>query len=763
MSPTDDPLEQFKATFFAECSELLAEAEARLEAVRNSIGNLDVEDLHAIFRSVHSVKGGAGAFEFTELIGFAHVMETVLDKLRTFQIEVTLDLCDLLLSSNDHIATLVDAARDGTEVDSNAGQHLLDQLSALISDEVEQPAPEPVVKPIDSGSIEEHGWGLFDDDEPAADGTSDDDGPATYRVRFEPDKDLFRFANEPLLLLRELSGLGEATVTADCGKLPSLADLDPELSYLSWDVTLVSECGEDRILEVFEFVEDSCKITITRDGQPGQTIQGEEGAQSSPTPPASEAPAPEPQAPAAVASTAVAQPAQTAAKKAAATPPAAAAKQASGKPMAGGTNVNSIRVDLNRVDRLVNMVGELVITQAMMRQQILELPAELTQGLHQGFEDLSMHTRELQESVMAVRMQPVKSVFSRMPRLVRDLSTKLNKKVQLEMSGEATEVDKTVIEQLSDPLTHMIRNALDHGIEKPEDRLAAGKDEVATIHLGAGHRGGRIEIVISDNGQGINRQKVLDKAIEKGVVSGSENLTDEQVDELIFAPGFSTADQVTDVSGRGVGMDVVRRNIMSLGGRISVRSEPGKGSRFLMTLPLTLAVLDGMVVACGEEKYIIPLTSILESIRPMESQLHRLSTGAEVIAVRGDYIRLIRLHELFGIPGANPDPHRAIVVIVEIEGGEPVGVLVDELLGQQQVVIKSLEDNYDPVPGISAATILGNGRVALILDIDGLSSMAQSGKFSGRRMEIDAEDLKLIPTDGEADTDAADAVVEQEA
>lgn len=756
MSPTDDPLEQFKATFFAECSELLAEAESRLEAVRNSIGNLDVEDLHAIFRSVHSVKGGAGAFEFTELIEFAHVMETVLDKLRTFQIDVTADLCDLLLSSNDHIATLVDSARDGTEVDASTGQHLLAQLSLLISEEPE-PEPEKEEPVVSTGSVEEQGWGLFDDDDGPSGGPTLQDGPVTYKIRFEPEKDLFRFANEPLLLLRELCSLGEATVTANASAVPSLEELDPELSYLTWDITLKSDCDEGRILEVFEFVEDNCKLTIGREGQLDPSPAPEmPSVQPTPAEPEPSTSAAQPQG------TAVAAPTANAAAKTG-KPAAPPAKAVGAKPPAAGTsNVNSIRVDLNRVDRLVNMVGELVITQAMIRQQILELPADLTQGLHQGFEDLSMHTRELQESVMAVRMQPVKSVFSRMPRLVRDLSTKLGKKVQLEMSGEATEVDKTVIEQLSDPLTHMIRNALDHGIELPADRLAAGKDEVATIHLGAGHRGGRIEIAISDNGQGINRQKVLEKAIEKGVVSGSENLSDDQIDELIFAPGFSTADAVTDVSGRGVGMDVVRRNILSLGGRISVRSDPGKGSRFLMTLPLTLAVLDGMVVACGAEKYIIPLTSILESIRPMESQLHRLSTGAEVIAVRGDYIRLIRLHELFGIPGANPDPHKAIIVIVEIEGGEPVGVLVDELLGQQQVVIKSLEDNYDPVPGISAATILGNGRVALILDIDGLSSMAQSGRFSGRKLDVDPE-VKLIPTEGEGAAAAAAAAVEREA
>ena len=385
--------------------------------------------------------------------------------------------------------------------------------------------------------------------------------------------------------------------------------------------------------------------------------------------------------------------------------------------------ISSIRVELDRVDRLVNMVGELVISQAMLRQQVENLIPEDSHVMAQGFEDLSAHTRELQESVMAIRMQPVKSVFARIPRMVRELSARLGKKVDLITQGEMTEVDKTVIEQLMDPLTHMIRNSLDHGIETQEERAKSGKPERAAIKLSAEHRSGRIQIEVSDDGKGINRQRIVEKAVQKGLLSSDHDLSDEEIDNLIFAPGFSTADEVSDVSGRGVGMDVVRRNIVSLGGRISVFSTPGEGTRFLMSLPLTLAVLDGMIIRCGQEKYIIPLTSVIESIHPIAEELQPLVNGAMMVSMRGQYIRIVNLYKLFNIKGAVTDAAQGLVVIVETERYGHVGILVDELLGQQQVVIKSLEENYDPIDGVAAATILGNGKVALILDVDGLADM----------------------------------------
>nr|CAM75479.1 Chemotaxis protein histidine kinase and related kinases [Magnetospirillum gryphiswaldense MSR-1] len=369
------------------------------------------------------------------------------------------------------------------------------------------------------------------------------------------------------------------------------------------------------------------------------------------------------------------------------------------------------------------MVGELVITQAMLGQQASGFTVESHPELIQGLQELSHHTRELQENVMAIRAQPVKALFSKAPRLVRDLSTKLAKQARLVMSGENTEVDKTVIEQLSDPLTHLIRNALDHGIETPEERMAVGKPAEGTIHLAAQHRSGRIFIEIQDDGRGINRERVLAKALEKGLVERGQQLTDEQIDMLIFAPGFSTASEVSDVSGRGVGMDVVRKNIQDVGGRVVVQSTPGAGSRFILSLPLTLAVMDGMLVQVGGQRYVLPLTNIVESLRPTAQQARSLVDVGEVLTIRGEYINLMPLHAIFGIDGAITDPTKGLVVIVETEGGERVGLLVDELLGQQQVVIKSLDSNFRPVRGISAATILGDGRVALILDVSALRQM----------------------------------------
>ncbi|NVJ90739.1 MAG: chemotaxis protein CheA, partial [Methylocystaceae bacterium] len=533
-------------------------------------------------------------------------------------------------------------------------------------------------------------------------------GMAHYRIQFVPDSHLLRFANEPLLLSRELATLGQCYVYADVSKLPSLDDIKADEAYLSWIFELVSDCKLADIEEVFEFVIDDCDLKIDK---MEASVKPESGNEDTVADKAEPSPL----------KLAGPSPLEVAGEK---TPVVKKETQKSEGPSVSSSHkVSSIRVDLDRVDKLVNMVGELVISQAMLMQQAENLPNNVGETMSQGFENLSAHTRHLQESVMAIRMQPVKSVFARMPRLVRELSARLKKKVDLITSGEMTEVDKTVIEQLMDPITHMIRNSLDHGVESVEERIAAGKPERATIQLNAEHRSGRIQIEVIDDGYGIDRKQVLEKAIAKGIVDQEDNLRDDEIDDLIFVPGFSTAKEVSNISGRGVGMDVVRRNIVNLGGRISVFSSPGKGTRFLLSLPLTLAVLDGMIVKCGDEKYIIPLTSIIENIYPQPEELKKLGSGATLISVRGEYIRLVNLHRLFNIKGAITDPVEGLVVIVETERYGLVGILVDELLGQQQVVIKSLEENYDPIAGVSAATILGNGKVALILDTDGLAQM----------------------------------------
>ena len=700
-------LSQFKATYFEECAELLASAEETLSRLQDGSGT--VEDLNAVFRCVHSIKGGAGAFSFDDLVHFAHVFETAMDALRSGRAEPSPQLAELLMRGNDVLGDFVRAAQEGVSLASDHGADILTQLAAITEGGPVAPLPAKAAAPQAA---------------PAAPRPAVASAFKCYKIVFQPTLAMLRTGNDPLLMIRELAALGDLDVAVDRSRMPSLTEMDPQAAYLSWTFTLTTDKDRQAIADVFEFVDgDTATITIE------ETQGAEEGdgwGLFAPLPTA---------APAAGASQAgdvegdgwglfapqsapaAEQPAKPASVPATAAPTPAAA--------GGQVHTTSIRVDLDKVDRLVNMVGELVITQAMLGQQAIGFSVESHPELIQGLQELSHHTRELQESVMAIRAQPVKALFSKAPRLVRDLSSKLGKQARLVMSGENTEVDKTVIEQLSDPLTHLIRNALDHGLETPEERMAVGKPTEGTIHLAAEHRSGRIIIEISDDGRGIDRKRVLEKAIDKGLVERGQQLTDEQVDMLIFAPGFSTASEVSDVSGRGVGMDVVRKNIQDVGGRVVVQSTPGAGSRFILSLPLTLAVMDGMLVAIGGQRYVLPLTNIVESLRPATHQARFLVDVGDVLTLRGEYIRLIPLYRLFGIGNAITDPTRGLVVVVETEGGDRVGLLVDELLGQQQVVIKSLDANFRPVEGISAATILGDGRVALILDVGALRVMGE--------------------------------------
>ncbi|MBC7907236.1 MAG: chemotaxis protein CheA [Rhodospirillaceae bacterium] len=696
-------LSQFKATYFEECSELLANAEETIARLQDGSGT--DEDLNAVFRCVHSIKGGGGAFAFEDLVRFAHVFETALDALRSGRAEMSSHVADLMVRGNDVLGDFVRAAQEGIALAPDHGDDVLAHLAGITSG---GPAPAPTAaKPAApvAASV------------PAA---AEESAFKTYRIKFVPTPAMLKTGNDPLLMIRELAAMGDLEVVADRSRLPALTEMDSQASYLSWSFTLLTDKSKDIIRDVFEFVEgDTAEVTIEEvvgavegDGwglfeplpaepaKASSAVEGDGWGLFEPLPTA------EPNAQAAPAKT---------------TAPAGAPPVASGGPV----HTASIRVDLDKVDRLVNMVGELVITQAMLGQQASGFSVESHPELFQGLQELSHHTRELQESVMAIRAQPVKALFSKAPRLVRDLSSKLGKQARLVMSGENTEVDKTVIEQLSDPLTHLIRNALDHGLETPEERIAAGKPVEGTIHLGAEHRSGRIIIEITDDGRGIDRKRVLEKAMEKGLVERGAQLTDEQIDMLIFAPGFSTAAALSDVSGRGVGMDVVRKNIQDVGGRVVVQSTPGAGSRFILSLPLTLAVMDGMLLAIGRERYVLPLTNIVESLRPAPQQARTLVNVGDVLTLRGEYIRLIPLHELFGIKHAITDFTRGLVVVVETEGGDRIGLLVDELLGQQQVVIKSLDSNFRPVEGISAATILGDGRVALILDVGAIRVMGE--------------------------------------
>ncbi len=691
-SSTND-LSRFKTTYFEECAELLITAEECLLRLQN--GSDDPEDCNAVFRCVHSIKGGAGAFAFSDLVRFAHVFETALDALRSGRVGLTPALAEVLVRGNDILGDFVRAAQEGVVLPPDHGERVTQVLNTLTGQGGQ-----------DSGAAAST---------PSAPVAA---GEACFLVRFIPTAEMLRTGNDPLMMVRELAGLGALETSADLTRLPArLEDLAAQDAYLSWNFRMTTDQGRQAVLDVFEFVAGDCaEVSVEPDG--GAEAEKPEAPAAAPaaTPAAPPAPAalhPEP-------SEHPDHPDHPAEEG----HPAEAGlrMRAEDKPGSGGVHTASIRVELDKVDRLVNMVGELVITQAMLGQQTNRFSAESHPELFMGLQELSHHTRELQESVMAIRAQPIKTLFSRAPRIVRDLSSRLGKQVRLVMSGEGTEVDKTVIEQLSDPMVHLIRNSLDHGLESPEQRAARGKPPEGTIHLSAEHRSGRVIIQIEDDGQGIDRRRVLEKAIEKGLVERGQSVSDEQIDQLIFAPGFSTAAVVSDVSGRGVGLDVVRKNIQDVGGRVSVQSQPGVGARFIMSLPLTLAVMDGMLVAVGGERYVLPLTNIVESIRPKPEQTHALVNVGNMLTLRGEYIRLVALHSLFNVEGAVTDPTKGLVVVVETEGGDRVGLLVDELLGQQQVVIKSLESNFRPVRGVSAATILGDGRVALILDVGALKA-----------------------------------------
>ncbi|PCI62257.1 MAG: chemotaxis protein CheA [Kordiimonadales bacterium] len=754
----DDPFAQFKTTFFEECSELLTDMETHLADLES--GEFENETLHAIFRAVHSIKAGAGAFSFNRLVAFSHKFEYLLDEMREGRLQISEKLVETLFRSFDVLSDLIGFAQNAEVPDDSFGEDALEAIQSFLSDTPIVTAAKPEVKESSNSSAD------------------DEDQVHHYRIEFSPHEAMYRHANEPLLIIRELKELGEVNIKVDMSRLPALSAMEPEDAYFSWVFELWTTFERDDVDEVFEFVVDDCDLTIITVDDSGHvtavdvSLADGDGADEGfglfaddPLEPAtpSEASAPAgaeedtaetiADATPSVAATSpqVSPPTSPdesdtkdvdssgegalagdgAGGDGAIDPPAAAGAAAGPKgPGAPTPKAASIRVDVDRVDILVNMVGELVITQAMLLQEVENSGMASTDRISTGMGEMSTHIRDLQENVMAIRMQPVKSVFSRMPRIVRDVSKKLAKKVKLTTIGENTEVDKTVIEELADPLTHMIRNSLDHGLETPAERLAAGKPEEGSITLSAEHRGGRIVIEIIDDGRGINREKVYRLAQEKGVIPKDADLSDEEIDNLIFAPGFSTADEVTDLSGRGVGMDVVRRNIQSLGGRVSVHSTPGKGTRFLLTLPLTLAVLDGMIVGIATQRYVIPINSILETVRPTPEQVDELVGGAGmVVFIRGEYIRIVEVGRIFELDGALTDPTKALVILVETEGGKVLGLLVDELHGQQQVVIKSLETNFKQVDGIASATILGNGNVCLIMDIDQLAKMQIPGSL----------------------------------
>ena len=661
-------MEQFHQTFFEESFEGLDVMEATL--LNLDAGAADSEAINTIFRAAHSIKGGSATFGFAAIAEFTHLMETLLDEMRDGRRTVTQGAVDLLLRAVDGLRDLVRAAQGGGAADMTGIAALQDELQAQLG---QHAAPAAAV--AEGKAAAGAGW----------------------RIRFRPSRDILCTGNDPLRILRELAGLGELSVRADLNELPEWGMLEPESCYLAWDIDLRGDVARAAVDEAFAWVADESDLCI------------------------------EPLAAAAEAAVTVveSEPAVSGELLVERRRGGPDRRQSGDRRSTAAGDATSIRVSTDKIDALINMVGELVITQSMLGQ----IGNGLVQGgssqqlekLRDGLAALERNTRELQESVMRIRMLPISFAFNRFPRLVHDLGSKLNKQVELRMSGENTELDKTVMEKIGDPLVHLVRNALDHGIETPEARIAAGKPPVGALHLNAYHQGGNIVIEISDDGAGLNRQKILRKAIERGLIGEAEAaaLPEEKVCELIFLPGFSTADVVSDVSGRGVGMDVVRRNIQDLGGSVEVSSQEGMGSRFTIRLPLTLAILDGQLVRVGGQIYIIPLVSIIESLQARREYINSVAGMAEVYRLRDEYLPVIRLYRLFNIQADTEDLTKGLLVVVEGDG-QKAGVFVDELLAQQQVVIKSLESNYRRVEGVSGATILGDGSVALIMDIPGL-------------------------------------------
>ena len=616
----------------------------------------DAELVHSIFRAAHSIKGGSATFGFPDMAALTHEAETLLDQVRDGRRPIDKPIIELMLRTVDCLRGMFDRAQSGQPLADAHSESLKQELATAAGNHPPAAAAKAAAKPAAAS-----GW----------------------IIQFRPHAGMLAGGNDPLRLLRELAALGQLVVEAQLDRVPTLDALDPSECHLGWRIELTGAVSQDAIKTVFEWVEDECDLLIE--------------------PLVAAAPPPAPAVEAVAA-------------------PAAGAGGATGTTRAAAASSNdagSVRVAIDKIDGLIDLVGELVITQAMLDQFREEFDPSRLAMLQHGLAQLARHTRTLQESVMGIRMLPIGSVFNRFPRLVRDLSQKLGKQVKLDLVGEHTELDKTVLEKIGDPLVHLVRNAIDHGLETPDKRRAAGKGDMGTLRLEAFHRGGSIVVEISDDGAGLNRDAIIAKAVQKGLIKSGDELSDEAVGELIFQPGFSTAAVTTDLSGRGVGMDVVRRNVVDLGGSVGIKSRAGQGTTFTITLPLTLAIIDGLRAAVGGECYIVPLVSIVESVQLGADAVRSVTGGGELFRFRGEYLPIVRLHQQFGCADARQQIQDGLVIVVEADGTQ-IGLFVDELVGQQQAVVKSLEANYRRVDGISGATILADGSVALIIDVAGL-------------------------------------------
>ena len=725
-------MSQFYQVFFEESAEHLASMESLLLDL--DLDAPDPDQLNAIFRSAHSIKGGSGTFGFTDMTEVTHVLETLLDRIRKNEIEITPEMVDAFLAAGDVLHALLDAHQNGTIADPAPSREIRARLESLTkSGSRRNGAPPDVAAAPETQAVV----------------------PPTvqhlYHIQFANSKEIFPDEAQLASLLEDLGNVGKIEnqqIASDAVSLElttclSSADLGEIFAFFlspeQLTITLIGDCDpdvsaasalDDPGYGFFDEIDPVKSDTQEDQGygffvEPEQIKADAEQAQGYgffTEPEKIQAAVEEAQGYGFFTEIEPAAPVAAAAE-AVLVAPAVPQRRASDRAAASAAET-SIRVSVEKVDQMINLVGELVITQSMLAETASHLDPVLHERLINGLVQLERNTRELQESVMSVRMMPINFVFSRFPRLVRDLAGKLDKKVQLKLIGEGTELDKGLIEKISDPLTHLVRNSLDHGVELPDDRIAKGKNPQGTITLRAAHQGGNIIIEVSDDGAGLNREKILAKAREKGLTV-SDSMTDADVWQMIFAPGFSTAAVITDVSGRGVGMDVVKKNIEGIGGRVEIASRQGQGSTITIRLPLTLAILDGLSIAVGDQIYIVPLSFISESLQPAASDIKGVSGQGQVVYVRGEYLPLIALHQIFNVKPRVTDPASGILVLLEAEG-KKVALFVDDLVGQHQVVIKSLETNYRKVPGVSGATIMGDGRVAMIIDVSALVKLAQA-------------------------------------
>ncbi|MBJ9916341.1 chemotaxis protein CheA [Burkholderia cenocepacia] len=746
---------QFYQTFFDEADELLAQMEQLL--LNLDVDAPDPEDLAAIFRAAHSIKGGAATFGFSALTDTTHILESLLDRARNHELTLTKDMVDAFLETTDVLSDQLVDYRASAEPDAAAAAAICAKLERL---KAESGAGAPAaaeavpVAPVAAAAVAPAA-------EPAAAGDRAPDHVVEQAVAAaHPAADAGAGGPHLKITLVGVDAKDQALLTEELGNLGRIVGREEAGADLS--LWVESDVPSDDIVAVCCFVIDESQIRVAHGTAPAaqaapaaaQDAAAAVAAEPAAAPPparvevfAPQAAAAQPvaSAPAEPAAAAAAQPQPPSQQHAQPQPAEHAAPAAAhhddkrARPAAAaaaGAEGSSIRVGVEKVDQLINLVGELVITQAMLAETASAFDPALHDRLFNGMAQLERNARDLQEAVMSIRMMPMDYVFSRFPRLVRDLAGKLGKQVELVTFGQATELDKSLIERIIDPLTHLVRNSLDHGIETVDKRVAAGKDAVGQLVLSAAHHGGNIVIEVSDDGAGLNRERILAKAAKQGMQI-AENISDDEVWQLIFAPGFSTAETVTDVSGRGVGMDVVKRNIQSMGGHVEITSLAGRGTTTRIVLPLTLAILDGMSVKVGSEIFILPLNFVMESLQPSNDDIYTVGNGERVVRVRGEYLPLVALHEVFSVEDARTDPTQGIVTIMETEGRR-FAMLIDELVGQQQVVVKNLETNYRKVHGISAATILGDGSVALIVDVAALNreTRATHGARAGAELAV---------------------------